>query len=384
MPLATQTIAAGAPDPPAYPLHIRICDDCNLAQVSGVPPEPATTPPAFLSSSSAACVQQAARFAEAMRKRLRLNGDSLVIEVGSNDGYLLRHLQRAGIPVLGLDPDHRAAAAAMDQGIATETTCFTTSTAMEVALRHGRADLVVAANVLARAPDLFDFAAGFASILRPNGIVSLQVPHLLSLVQRLQFDAFRHDSRGYLSLRVLERMLRSVGLRVFDAMRVPDHGGSLQVLACHAVGPHPARPGLKSVRLAEACAELDRRDFYSGFSNRVAEARADVRAFLEARRDGGRRVAAYGAAARGITMLNACAITPDLIACVADPDPAKHGRTLPGSRIPIVALHTLIDDPPHDVLVLPWTNATEVAAPLQPLRHKGTQLWTAIPRLARV
>jgi hypothetical protein len=179
-------------------------------------------------------------------------------------------------------------------------------------------------------------------------------------------------------------VLRSIGLRVFDAEREPDHGGSLRIHACHVITANPARPGLKAVRMAEAFAEQDRRDLFAGFSDRVAAACEDIRGFLQNKRAAGRRVAAFGAAARGSTLLNACGITTDMVTCVADLDPSKHGRCLPGSRIPIVSLDALMDDPPNDILVLPWTNAVETAAPLQPLRHKGTQLWTPVPRMARV
>jgi 2-polyprenyl-3-methyl-5-hydroxy-6-metoxy-1,4-benzoquinol methylase len=385
MPLANRTAAPGFPDPPTYPLHARICDNCKLVQISDVaPPEAIAAPRAYLSSTSAVRVQQAGRDAAMMRNSLGLTGKSLVIEIGSNDGYLLRHFHLAGIPVLGIDPARNAASAAARQGIATEVRLFNTGTAMEIAVRHGRADLLVANNVVPYAPDLFDFAAGCTCLLRPNGVMSLQVPHLLSLVQKMQFDAFRHDSYVYLSLQVLERLLRSVGLRVFDAERRPDHGGSLRIQACHVISPKPARPGLKAVRMAEAFAEQERRDLYAGFSDRVAAACEDIRGFLQNKRGAGRRVAAFGAAARGSTLLNACGITTDLISCVADLDPAKHGRSLPGSRIPIVSLEALARDPPTDILVLPWTNAAEVVAPLQPLRQQGIQLWTPVPRMARV
>jgi hypothetical protein len=384
-PLANRTMAAGAPDPPAYPLHIRICDNCKLVQLAGTtaPPD-AATPDAYLSSSSAARVQQAGRYAAAMQKSLGLGAQSLVIEIGSNDGYLLRHFHLAGIPVLGIDPARNAAASAERQGIPTEIGSFNIGSAMQVAVRQGRADLLVANNVVSHAPDLFDFVAGCACLLRPNGVMTLQVPHLLSVLQKVQFDAFRHDTYVYLSLQVLERVLRSVGLRIYDAVREPDHGGSLRIHACHVISPNPARAGLKSVRAAEVFAEQDKRDLYAGFSDRVAAACEDINGFLRNKRAAGRRVAAYGAAARGSTLLNACGITTDLISCVADPDPAKHGRCLPGSRVPIVALETLLLDPPNDVLVLPWTSVPEVAAPLLPLRQRGTQLWTPVPRMTRL
>ncbi len=385
LPLANRTLAAHGNDDPCYRLHARICDICSLVQVADVATPEALAPPLpYLSSRSAFRLNQAHRHAEAMMKRLHLGTDSLVIEVGSNDGYLLRQFRAAAIPVLGIECAPSAAAAAAALGIPTEIALFNTAVAMDVAVQHGRADLVVANNVLPHVPDLFDFVAGLASILRPNGMISLQVPHLLSLVQNLYFDGFRHDVYTYLSLRVLEHVLRSVGLRVFDAERLPDHGGSLRVYACHGVGPHPPRPGLKLVRQAERSAELDRRDFYTGFNDRVASAKDEIAAFLRNRRAGGRRIAAYGATARGSTLLNCCGMTTNEIPSIADADPAKHGRLLPGSRIPIVPLETLLADPPDDVLILPWPNAKEIARELAPLRQHGTQLWTPVPRIARI
>jgi 2-polyprenyl-3-methyl-5-hydroxy-6-metoxy-1,4-benzoquinol methylase len=383
-PLANRTVTADEAEQ-TYPLHARICDSCMLVQLPDVaPPDTLVSPRPFLSSRSVARVEQARRFALTMRQRLGLHTESLVIEIGSNDGYLLRHFQAANIPTLGIEPARNAAAVADELGIPTEVGFFSSGTAMEIAVRHGRADLVVANNVLPYVPDLFDFAAGFAGILRPNGVMTLQVPHLLALVQRVQFDAFRHDSYAYLSLLVLERVLRSVGLRVFDAERLPDHGGSLRVHACHAVSTHSARPGLKAVRQAEAFAQLDRRDFYSGFASRVTAAREEIADFMRVRGEAGRRVAAYGAAARGATLLNCCAIDTRHITCVADPDPAKHGRLLPGSRIPIVPLEALLDDPPDDIVILPWPHVAEIAAKLHPLRQKGTQFWATMPRIGRV
>ncbi len=385
MPLANRTVAAGSAPESVFPLHARICDNCKLVQIAEVAaPESLAAPCARLCSSSATRLNQAEDDAAIMGKSFNLNAKSLVIEIGSNDGYLLRHFHSAGIGVLGIDPARNAALVAEQLGIPTEISRFSTGIAMEIAVRRGRADLLVAHDVLHYGPDLFDFAAGCACLLRPNGVLTLQVPHLLSLVQKLQFDAFRHDFHVYLSLQVLERVLRSVGLRVFDAERRPDYGGTLRIRACHVITPYRARPGLKAVRLAEACAEQDRRDLYGGFSDRVSAACEDIRGFLQAKHAAGRRVAAFGAAARGSTLLNACGITSDMVSCVADLDPAKHGRCLPGSRIPIVSLDTLMREAPADILVLPWTDAPETAAPLQPLRDSGTQLWTPLPRMVRV
>ena len=384
LPLAHRTVALGE-DAPVYPLHARMCDDCLLVQISDdAEASVAATAEPYLSSSSARCVARAGLFATAMIKRLRLGPGSLVIEAGSNDGYLLRHFKDAGVPVLGIELAAAAGEVATRSGIATEIAAFTTEIAMEVAVRIGRADLVVAHYVLNHAPDLFDFAAGFAGILRPLGVVTIQVPHLLALAQRTQFDAFQHDTYTYLSLPVLERVLRSVGLRVFDVERLPDRGGSLRVHACHAEAPHAARPGLKSARLAETAAEFERSDLYTGFNGRAAAIREEIREFLRVRRESGRRIAAFGATARGSTMLNVCGVGTDLVDCVADPDPAQHGRFLPGSHIPIVPVEELLDRPPDDILILPWTRAAEAAMPLQPLRPRGVQLWAMLPRVGRV
>jgi len=342
VPLANRTVTAEDAER-AYPLHARICESCMLVQIPDVAaPETLTPPNPFLSSRSPTAVEHARRFAETMRQRLSLDADSLVIEVGSNDGYLLQHFRTAGVPVLGIEASAMPAAVANDIGVPTEIRYFCAETAMEIAVRHGRADLVVANNVLPHVPDLFDFAAGFAGILRPNGVLVLEVPHLLSLVQ------------------------------------------SLRISACHAVSTHGARPGLKAVRQAEAQAQLHNQDFYAGFHERVATAREEIGRFIRLRTEAGRRVAAYGAAARGATLLNLCGVTRNEIARVADPDPDKLGRLLPGSRIPVVSCETLLDDPPDDLLILPWTHASEISSRLQPLRQSGTQFWAAIPRLARV
>lgn len=380
VPLANRPIATTEADDQRHSLQVRICDNCTLVQLAGsVQPNVIATSRPYRPARSAVYLTRARLHAETVRKRLRLGADSLVIEIGSSDGTWLHPFQAAGIPILGIDPLPNTAI-----DIPTERAFFNTETAMEIAVRHGSADHVIAANVLPFVPDLFDFAAGVASILRPNGMLTLQVPHLLSLMQTTQFDAFRHDAYSYLSLRVLEHVSRSVGLRVFDAERLPDHGGSLRVHACHVDGPHAARAGLKGVRQAESFGELDRRDLYSGFGDRVANAQSEIREFLSNRRTAGRRVAAYGAATRGRALLNSCGITTGEIACVADPDPARHGRLLPGSGIPIVSPEDLMTDRPDDIIILPWPHATEIALELTPLRQLGTQLWIPIPRITRV
>lgn len=359
-PVASRLLAAGEAEV-LHPLHIRLCDHCGLAQ---------TAPPPASAAADLALAEPAAnpgRYAEALRDRLHLGANSLVIELSRTESPLLSRFRAAGIPA-----------------VAIEAAAFNTETAMKVAVERGCADVLLVHDVLPQVADLFDFAAGLACILRPNGVLSLQFPHLLSLLQGVQFDAFRHDTFSYLSLAVTERLLRSVGLRVFDAELLAEDGGSLRVQACHAHSPHPARHGLKAVRLAEAEAAAHRPAPEQEFSARVASAREDILGFLRDRRQAHRRLAACGATARGIALLNSCGITAGDIAFVADADTHKHGRWLPGCRIPVVPMEALSREAPDDIIILPWTAAAQVAVGLHPLRQAGTLLWRLLPRIEKL
>nr|WP_294529618.1 methyltransferase C-terminal domain-containing protein [uncultured Rhodopila sp.] len=356
VPMAHRSLAAGEPDA-SHPLRVWLCDHCGLAQTDvirgGGPTDHAFGEPAG----------RPERYVETLRSRFHLNADSLAIDIGCAESPLLRPLQAAGIRV------HPVEAAS-----------FNTGTAMQVAVQHGCADIVLAHGVLPRAADKFECAAALACILRPNGVLSLQFPHLLSLIGRVQFDAFGPDIGAYLSLPVTERLLRSVGLRVFDAERIADNGGSLRLHVCHAHSPRDARPGLKAVRLAEA----DQPALAAVFNDRAALARDDIRGFLRARREAGRRVAAYGATARGAMLLNVCGITTEEIAYVADADAMQHNRLMPGSRIPIVRPDSVTVAPPDDLVVLPWPHAAGMARHLPALRQSGAQIWTLLPRIGRI
>jgi hypothetical protein len=362
LPIAAGSLVATERDT-LHPLHVRVCDHCGLAQTAEPPPGVSAVAGSFAATAAA----RPGRYAETLRDRFHLNADSLAIVIGS--AALLPGLQAAGIPVL-----HAPA----------EPAGFTTEAAMQIAVRHGCADIVVAHDVLPHAADVFECAAALGCILRPNGVISLQFPHLQSLVQRDQFDAFRHDTCAWLSLSVTERLLRSVGLRVFDAERLPDEGGSLRLHACHAQSPRPSRPCLKAVRLAEMAALTDQPALFDGFAGRVDLAQHDIRAFLRFRREAGRKVAAYGATARGAMLLNVCGITPEEVTYVADPDPAQHGRLMPGSRIPILDPAVLSADPPEDLIMPPWPSAPEIIHRNPLLRHCGAQLWTLLPGIARL
>jgi hypothetical protein len=371
--------ARGADRP--YPLQVLVCDGCLLVQVGEtVPPEAIFAADyAYFSSFSASWVAHAQRYATAMAARFDLGAGSLVAEVASNDGYLLQHFRAMGIPVLGIEPAAGVAAAARRIGVRTEQMFFGADTAEGLASRYGRADLIAANNVLAHVPDLPGFAAGFTAMLRPEGVATFEFPHLLSLLDRVQFDTIYHEHFSYLSLLVVEHVLRDAGLRVFDVECLPTHGGSLRVFACHANAGHAARPGLDAVRAQEAAAGLHRPESYDSFGPKVARIQRGFCEFVASQHARGRSLAAYGAAAKGNTFLNSCGITAGDVICVADRNPEKQGKLLPGSHIPVVSPEALAAARPDDVLILPWNLADEVAAELAPLRAEGTRLWVAVP-----
>ncbi len=369
----------------SWPLHALVCDTCLLVQLDTVvPADSIFRDYPYFSSVSSGWVAHAGRFAETMTSRLGLGPGSLVLEVASNDGYLLRHFIAGGIPVLGIEPAANVAAVAREAGVPTEVAFFGAGTAQALAARDVRADLIVANNVLAHVPDIVGFVAGFAAVLAAPGVVTLEFPHLLRLLEDVQFDTIYHEHYSYLSLLVVEGLLARAGLRVFDVEALPTHGGSLRVHACHVAAAYSEQPSVALMRARESSAQLDDLDGYRGFAARVAVVQRDFRAFLAAGRAAGRRVAAYGAAAKGNTLLNTCGIGAAAIAYVADRSPAKQGRLLPGSHIPVVTPDVLLADRPDDVVILPWNIADEVTGELAGLRATGTRFWVAVPELRMV
>jgi SAM-dependent methyltransferase len=368
-----------------WPLHMRVCDCCLLAQVDTVvPAESIFAEYAYFSSVSSGWVEHARRYAEAMTRRFALHETSLVLEIASIDGYLLQHFIAGGIPVLGIEPAGNIAAVARARGIPTETTFFGAVTARAFAARGVRADLIVANNVLAHVPDIAGFVAGITLVLAPSGVATFEFPHLLRLLEDVQFDTIYHEHYYYLSLLVVERLLAGAGLRAFDVEPLSTHGGSLRVFACHADAAFIEQPGVAAARDGEHAAGLDGPMAYDGFAARVARSQQNIRAFLAARKAAGGRVAAYGAAAKGSTLLNTCGITSADITCVADRSHIKQGRRMPGCHIPIVAPQTLLRERPDNVLILAWNIADEITRELARLRETGTRFWVAIPTLREV
>lgn len=368
---------------PSYPLRAFVCSHCWLVQAdSFVPPEDIFTDYAYFSSFSEGWVEHARRFTVMARERFGLGPASQVIEVASNDGYLLRHFIAGGVPVLGIEPAANVAEAARAIGVPTEARFFGRETARDLVARGLSADLVIGNNVLAHVPDINDFVGGLAAVLKPDGVVSVEFPHLLRLIEGVQFDTIYHEHFYYLSLLAVEKVFAAHGLAVFDVEELPTHGGSLRVMAQRAAAPacRPG-PGLARVRADELAAGFDRIETYAAFQDKVAPVREGLLSFLDEAAREGRTVAAYGAAAKGNTLLNFCGVGADRIAYVVDRNPAKQGHYLPGSRLPVLPPEALAQTRPDYVLILPWNIRDEVMASMAEVRDWGGRFVVAVPRL---
>ncbi|HEX7873686.1 MAG TPA: class I SAM-dependent methyltransferase [Sphingobium sp.] len=385
MPLANAYLTAQQltrPEP-SYPLRAFVCEQCWLVQAdSFVPPEDIFSDYAYFSSYSDSWVEHARRFTDMAQARFGLGAASRVIEVASNDGYLLRHFVAAGVPVLGIEPAANVAEAARAIGVPTEARFFGREAAADLVARGLSADLVVGNNVLAHVPDINDFVGGLAAVLKPDGVVSVEFPHLLRLIEGVQFDTIYHEHFYYLSLLAVERVFAAHGLRVFDVEQLPTHGGSLRVLACRAGSDaQQTGAGVAQVRAEEAAAGLDRVDIYAGFQGQVAPIREALRRFLADAAARNQTVAAYGAAAKGNTLLNFSGVGADSIPYVVDRSPAKQGHFLPGSHVPIFAPDRIAETRPDYVLILPWNIRDEVMASMAHVRDWGGRFVVAVPEL---
>ena len=365
-----------------YPLVARVCEACFLVQVDeSVPPDAIFSDYDYFSSMSDGWVAHAGAYARAMQGRFGLGAASQVVEVASNDGYLLQHFAAAGVPVLGIEPAANVAAAARARGVPTETAFFGRATAERLVARGVRADLMAANNVLAHVPAIGDFVAGFAMLLKPEGVATFEFPHLLNLIEQVQFDTIYHEHFSYLSLLTTERVFAANGLRVFDVEVLPTHGGSLRVFACRTGASHATEGRVEQLRERERGAGLDTPEGYQGFAEGVARVRADFLAFLSEVKSSGRRLAAYGAAAKGNTFLNVCGATRADLIEVYDRSPAKQGKLLPGTHVPIVDLERLRVTKPDYLLVLPWNLIDEVRSTMAELGEWGGTFVTAVPAM---
>jgi SAM-dependent methyltransferase len=314
-----------------------------------------------------------------MIERFGLGPRSLVIEVASNDGYLLQHFIARGVPVLGVEPAANVAEAARAKGVPTEVAFFGKETARKLAARGLAADLAAANNVLAHVPDISDFVAGFAEILKPDGVATFEFPHVLNLIRELQFDTIYHEHFSYLSLVAVERVLAASGLVAFDVEELPTHGGSLRLYVCRQGAGHAPTPRLEAARAAERAACLDALEGYAGFAEQVEAVKASFLNFLARAKAEGKTVAAYGAAAKGNTFLNVCGVNANDIVCVYDRSTAKQGKFLPGSHIPIRAPATIGETRPDYLVILPWNLREEIVDQMAEIRQWGGKFVTAVP-----
>jgi SAM-dependent methyltransferase len=368
-----------------YPLHARVCGLCWLVQVDEVVSrEELFSDYAYFSSFSASWVEHARRFAAMSVERWNLDGASLVVEVASNDGYLLRHFQAAGAPVLGVDPAANVAQEAIAAGVPTEVAFFGVATATQMVRRGRRASLLIANNVLAHVPDINDFAAGIGILLAPTGIVSIEFPHLLQLIERAEFDTIYHEHYSYLSLLAAERILDAHGLSVFDVEELTTHGGSLRIWAAHRDVPRPVSERLVDVRRKESQAGMAGPDLYRGFGLRVENCRRSVLAFLAAAAAAGDTVVAYGAAAKGNTLLNHCQVTTADIGYVVDRSSHKQGRFLPGSHLPIRSPDAVFETRPRYLMILPWNLRDEICAQMAAIRAWGGEFVIPVPEIQTI
>lgn len=368
-----------------FPLKLLVCDRCGLVQTEDYAraDELFNGDYAYFSSVSRSWLDHASRYAEMITRRLALGRNSLVIEVASNDGYLLRNFASANIPCLGIEPTASTAQAAEQLGIPVWREFFSEALAKRLVQDGRSADLIIGNNVYAHVPDINDFTLGLKTALKPGGTITLEFPHLMRLVEQVQFDTVYHEHFSYLSLATVSSVFRAAGLRVCDVEELPTHGGSLRVYGCHADDPRQDTAAPAAILAAEVNNGL--RNFsgevYRSFQARANQVKNGLLSFLLEQKRAGKTVAAYGAAAKGNTLLNYAGVKPDLLAFVCDAAPSKQGKYMPGSHIPILAPDALQEHKPEVVLILPWNLADEVTAQHSYVRNWGGSFVVAVPQM---
>lgn len=367
-----------------YPLRLFACDHCRLVQTQdhAAADEMFKADYAYFSSTSKSWLDHAARYCAMITRRLGLTPASFVVEVASNDGYLLRNFVEGGIPCLGIEPTAGTASVAEALGIPVLGEFFGEAMGKRLAAEGRAADLVIGNNVYAHVPDINDFTQGLAALVRPEGVITLEFPHLMRLIEHCQFDTTYHEHFSYLSLSVAKRIFEDAGLRVFDVEELPTHGGSLRIYGCRAQAGHSVRPAVAALLAKEKKRGLLETVPYDGFQRRAERVKDDLLSFLLSAKREGKSVVGYGAAAKGNTLLNFAGVKRDLLPFICDAAPAKQGRYMPGSHIPILPPQALSEHRPDYVLILAWNIADEVRAQLAPLAAQGTRFVTAVPELS--
>lgn len=368
---------------PFYPLHAFVCETCFLVQLEEFEtPEQIFGDYAYFSSYSDQWLEHARTYAQSMVERLGLDGDSRVIEVASNDGYLLQYFSEQGIPVLGIEPAANVAAVAVGKGIPTVVKFFGTQTATGLVNENIHADLLVGNNVLAHVPDLNDFVAGLKILLKPDGVVTMEFPHLLRLMSENQFDTIYHEHFSYFSFLTVEKVFARHGLALFDVDELPTHGGSLRIYAKHAENnTRPMTASVAKLKQQEREAGLERLETYAGFAEQVRETKRQLLEFLIAAKRAGKTVVGYGAPAKGNTLLNYCGIRSDFIDYTVDRSPHKQNKFLPGTHIPIHHPDRIRETRPDYLLILPWNIKDEVMEQMADIRQWGGKFIVPIPRV---
>lgn len=370
-------------DEARYPLKVWTCHTCYLTQLDEFKShsEIFSEDYAYFSSFSTTWVAHAEAYVEKMVAEFGLDENSHIVEVASNDGYLLQFANQRGIPCLGVEPTASTAKAAREKGIDTREVFFGRDSAQALKDEGKAADLTAANNVLAHVPDIKDFVGGFKILLKEQGVATFEFPHLMQLVANNQFDTIYHEHFSYLSLLSVKAIFEDAGLRVFHVEEIPTHGGSLRVYACHAESAHETRPSVGEVLGKEQGAGMDNISYYQGFQANIETVCDDFKTFLKQAKADGKKVAAYGAAAKGNTLLNYCRLGTESIDFVCDLSPHKQGLYLPGSKIPIQSPDALEDEKPDYIVILPWNLRDEVANQLAYARDWGAQFVVAIPNL---
>ncbi len=366
-----------------YPLHVQVCERCYLVQLQEfVSPESIFGEYAYFSSYSDTWLQHASDYVDMIVKRLKLGKESLAVELASNDGYLLRNFVKMGIPVLGIEPAANIAKVAIEKGVPTMIKFFGLGLASEMAREGRRADLVIGNNVLAQVPDLNDFVHGIGVILKPEGVATLEFPHLIQLMGGSQYDTIYHEHFSYFSLITVEKVFEAHGMTLFDVEELPTHGGSIRIYARNSADrSKPVSRRVVELRERELAAGLDRMDTYSSFSETVKESKRGLLEFLIGAKRAGKRMAGYGAPGKGNTLLNYCGIRTDFLDYTVDRNPYKQGKFLPGTHIPIYPVERLFETRPHYVLILPWNFKEEIVKQMARIREWGGKFVVPIPRV---
>jgi SAM-dependent methyltransferase len=369
---------------PFYPLAANVCRDCFLVQLQQyVAPKEIFSEYAYFSAYSDSWLDHARRYVETMSKKLGLGAASRVIEVGSNDGYLLQYFVKKGIPVLGIDPAANVAEAAEKRGVPTLVKFFDVETARALAKTGTKADLIVGNNVLAQVPDLNSFVEGISIILKAGGVCTIEFPHLLKTIDGNEFDQIYHEHFSYFSALTAERIFAAHGMRIFNIEELSTHGGSLRIYACHANDEsHPMEAAVSELLRREREAGLHRLECYAEFAHRVRATKRKLLSFLIEAKSNGKSLAGYGAPGKGNTLLNYCGIRADFLDYTVDRNPYKHGKYLPGTHIPIFPPERIFETKPDYVLILPWNLKDEIMSQLADIRSWGAKFVVPIPEVS--